>query len=137
MLLTFIVTSLTIPSAYQAGEQTVRVEGIPASKGKLTVCLWSAADGFPDCSKGKPVRKMEIMPRSPAASVTFQNVPKGNYAVSVALDRNGNGRIDKNLIGIPTEPIGVSGARPKLGPPKYRDSTFVSSAAPIVVRLGR
>jgi uncharacterized protein (DUF2141 family) len=41
--------------------------------------------------------------------------------LAVAHDRNGNGRLDANRLGIPREPIGFSGgAKPSLlGPPSF------------------
>jgi uncharacterized protein (DUF2141 family) len=38
----------------------------------------------------------------------FRNIPKGIYAISIFHDRNNNGEIDKNFVGIPTEGYGFS-----------------------------
>ncbi len=44
----------------------------------------------------------------------------GEYAISVFHDLNGNQELDKNWMGIPTEPYGFSNnARGKFGPPTY------------------
>jgi len=44
----------------------------------------------------------------------------GEYAISVFHDLNGNKELDKNWMGIPTEPYGFSNnARGKFGPPTY------------------
>ena len=51
------------------------------------------------------------------------SLQKGEYAVSVYHDVNGNGVFDKNWLGIPKEPYGFSrNARKKFGPPEFEDS---------------
>ena len=57
--------------------------------------------------------------------VVFENVPSGIYAISIFQDLNGNGELDENKSGIPSEPFGFSNdARGKLGPPKYKKASF-------------
>lgn len=42
------------------------------------------------------------------ATVTFQNLPAGEYAVSAFHDENQNGRLDRGLMGRPEEGIAFS-----------------------------
>lgn len=59
------------------------------------------------------------------ASMTFENVPSGTYAISAFHDSNGNQRLDFNSRGIPDEPTGNSGnARGFFGPPKFGQMKF-------------
>ena len=52
-------------------------------------------------------------------------LPAGEYALSVYQDVNGDGRLERNFMGIPKEPAGLSNnLRPKFGPPKYKDAAF-------------
>lgn len=52
-------------------------------------------------------------------------LPAGDYALSVFQDVNDNGKLERNFIGIPKEPAGLSNnLRPKFGPPKYKDAVF-------------
>lgn len=56
----------------------------------------------------------------------FQNLPAGEYAVSVYHDENNNKKMDTNFFGIPKEGVGASNnARGHLGPPKYKDAKFL------------
>lgn len=60
-----------------------------------------------------------------SASVTFTDIPKGSYAVSIYHDENQNGVLDKNAFGIPSEDYGTSnGATGFMGPPKFEDAKF-------------
>ena len=38
----------------------------------------------------------------------FTDLPPGDYAVAAFHDRNGDGKLTKNILGIPTEPYGFS-----------------------------
>jgi uncharacterized protein (DUF2141 family) len=66
--------------------------------------------------------------KSGTASVTFKDVPKGTYAISVYHDENNNGTLDRNGFGMPTEGYGTSNdAKGFMGPPKFEDAKFTIS----------
>jgi uncharacterized protein (DUF2141 family) len=66
-------------------------------------------------------------------------VPKaGVYALAIYHDRNANTKLDKNFIGLPSEPFGLSNNPPlRLAMPKHRDSAFEVNGprTPVVVDL--
>ncbi|MNT83012.1 hypothetical protein D3C72_2228260 [compost metagenome] len=44
-------------------------------------------------------------------------------------DENNNGKLDKNFIGMPKEPVACSNnAKGFMGPPKYEDAKFIITA---------
>ena len=64
--------------------------------------------------------------KSKSAVVTFLNIPKGVYAISAYHDKNINGKLDMNFIGIPKEAFACSNnAKGFMGPPKYTDAKFI------------
>jgi len=69
--------------------------------------------------------------RGPAAAGTVElrirNVKPGTYSIAVFHDVNGNGKLDRNFIGLPNEPYGFSNDVGRRGPPSF-------DAARIVVR---
>ncbi|HXZ85217.1 MAG TPA: DUF2141 domain-containing protein, partial [Myxococcota bacterium] len=68
-----------------------------------------------------------LQPPASDASVAFADLAPGRYAVVIVDDANGNGNLDRNLLGIPTERYGFSnGVRPTLRPP-----TFDEAALPV------
>lgn len=90
---------------------TVRVSGLTGNAGNIVVCLWSTAtEGFPHCDKHQPARRVEMSAAAPFT--TFKGLKSGVYAVSAFYDENGNGRLDSNFIGIPTESIATSNNPP-------------------------
>ena len=59
------------------------------------------------------------------ASTVFKGMPYGAYAVAMYHDRNANGKMDENAMGIPKEPYGFSNnARGIFGPPSYKKAMF-------------
>jgi len=104
---------------------TVKVQNAPAAKGTVRVTLYSREADF----LKKPTQVREIKPVGNQAVVEFEGLPTGDYAAAAYQDANGNGKLDRNFIGIPKEPNGMSnGAKGKYGPPKWRDAVFTLSA---------
>jgi uncharacterized protein (DUF2141 family) len=71
------------------------------------------------------------------AVCAFANLRPGTYAVAVVHDENGNGRLDRNLLGVPSEGYGVSNNRTySLSSPKWDESKFtVTANEPAVLRV--
>ncbi len=75
----------------------------------------------------------EVAAKVVEVSKTNQTVslmlPKGKYAVSAFHDANGNKKLDKNMMGLPTEKYGFSNdARGTFGPPSLSSQLFEVSA---------
>jgi len=67
---------------------------------------------------------------------TELQLPLGEYALSVFYDKDDDGELDTNFIGMPKEPIALSNnAVAKFGPPKYADAVFTLGAEPIIQRI--
>ena len=100
---------------------TVRVTGARNTKGKIWVTVFQDAQGFPeDPSKAVRQQSVDIDPNTMSAQVTFKDLPQGTFAVSVLHDENGNGKMDKNFVGMPKEGYGASNNPKK----KKRAPTF-------------
>lgn len=117
-----------------AEEITISLQGVKKNTGSVVLCLWDKDDGFPNCEKGKPLRRIVVPARS--TSARFENVLPGTYAVSAFHDANGNGQLDSNFIGLPLEAVGMSN-NPKLkGPPRFKPTQFrVAGATTISIKL--
>jgi uncharacterized protein (DUF2141 family) len=104
---------------------TVDVSALRNAKGVVRCSLFASADGFPT----NPARAlMSVNAPSIAnghATCTFDNVKPGTYAVGFLHDENGNGKMDTNFLGMPSEGYGASNnARGSMGPPKFEDAKF-------------
>lgn len=57
--------------------------------------------------------------------MVFENLPSGEYAISLYHDENENNKLDTGWFGIPNEGYGCSNnAKGMMGPPKYEDAKF-------------
>jgi uncharacterized protein (DUF2141 family) len=105
---------------------TLRIVGAKSSKGQIAIAVFNGEAGFPG-DKSKAVRTLQtgIDPQTLIAQVTLKNLPRGVYAVAVFHDENMNGRLDKNVLGIPKEGYGASNNPKKsMGPPKFAEAKF-------------
>ncbi len=102
---------------------SVTVTNIPAAKGDLLIGLYNSATSFL-VSPTEPSPKVPLKSTNPV-SVRFVDVPPGTYAVAVIQDLNENGKLDKNFIGMPKEPLAFSVIEeiPK-GKPKFSACSF-------------
>lgn len=71
-----------------------------------------------------------------ANTVVLKDLPAGGYAFVVLHDANSNGKLDRNLLGVPTEDYAFSNdALGKMGPPSFEQARFSPPAAGATVRL--
>ena len=101
---------------------TVRVSTFRSVKGMLRCRLYARPDGFP----GKPpVAAEESVAVSAKAMIcAFSGVAPGTYAVALFHDENGDGKLDKNFLGIPREGVGVSNNKIRSFGPVWEDAKF-------------
>ncbi|TNJ40338.1 DUF2141 domain-containing protein [Chlorobaculum thiosulfatiphilum] len=130
----FATPSITLADNGSAGRIEVLIDNVRSANGVVGVALFNAKKGFPDKSS------LAIEGRSVAAGkrckAIFENVPYGIYAVSVLHDENGNGKMDKGLLGIPKEGFGVSNnPEIKMGPPSFSESRFDLKSKELTLKI--
>ncbi|KAA2238323.1 DUF2141 domain-containing protein [Salinarimonas soli] len=125
--------ALMAPAAW-ASTVTVQVTGVASAEGQVYVGLCRTALDPAACPLG------DSRPARPGTMrFTFRNVPAGPIAVAVYQDVNGNGQLDRNVIGIPSEPYGFSNDVGRIAIPTFaRAQVRVDEpATTIPVRLAR
>lgn len=124
--------------AVRAAELTIAVSGVKSAAGRVYVALHRAAAGvkFPNM-KGAVAGAWRTA-RKGGFSVTFTGLEPGRYAVNGFHDDNGNGDLDTNLLGIPTEGYGFgNGATGLFGPASFDASSIaLKDAATIRLPIG-
>ena len=125
--------SLTGAGTLQKPDVNVTVSGVEKADGAIYVSLCRKNEFLTNrCyrSTGKRV--------DGAASYdfAFEDVDAGRYAVAAVHDVNGNGQVDRNSYGAPTEPSGVSGKGLQAGAvPKFEDSAFNVSSKSVRIKV--
>jgi acyl-CoA reductase-like NAD-dependent aldehyde dehydrogenase/uncharacterized protein (DUF2141 family) len=97
----------------------------PHAHGELAYLVFASPAGFPS-DLDKAVRHGFLPIPGNAQRLTIEtDLPPGTYAVSVYEDLNSNHKLDRNLIGIPREPVGVSNNPPgHFGPPRFAECSL-------------
>lgn len=73
----------------------------------------------------KPVGADIVKINGRQALCVFKKIPRGTYGASAFHDQNNNGKLDTNLLGMPTEDYcATNNARGVFGPPSFSDAKF-------------
>jgi uncharacterized protein (DUF2141 family) len=123
------------PDKSESTRLTIAVSGFKNDKGQAGIAVFRSADGFPSdrrkaaAGKALPIKKGKVQ-------WTIPELKSGRYAILVLHDENSNGKMDTNLLGIPTEGYGVSrDARRPFGPPLFEDAAIMVKGAQQVVGI--
>ncbi len=103
---------------------TVTVTNIAAPKGALMIGVYDKAGYATD----KQVAGGAVPVTSDTATTTF-DLPPGQYGIKMFHDVDGNGKMDTNPFGMPTEPFAFSNSAPaQFGPAKWDAAAFTVEA---------
>ena len=97
-----------------------------ARTGAVMVALFDSAAAF-DSNDGRPVAAVTVAASGPVVA-TFGDLPAGDYAVKAFHDVDGDGEMDTNPFGMPTEPYAFSNnAVGNMGPARWDRARFAVS----------
>lgn len=129
-LLSLLAGAGSSSAAHARDCATVEVRNVRAGQGSLMVAAYTDAASF----GRKPVLSMRV----PAADAvtTFQLCGLSNSAVALMLfqDLDDDGKMARNVLGLPIEPWGSSGTPGMFGP-SWETGRVERSDAPIVVSM--
>lgn len=118
-----ILWSGGIATAVRADTFTVVIENIEANEGTIMLQVMAGEGEF--AGESQPVASFMQRAREGELVFTTSGLPRGEYAVRVMHDRNDNGKLDSNFVGMPTEPWAFSNnATGSFGPPGWEQVKF-------------
>lgn len=113
-------TSPSDPEALATGAISGTVTNLRSARGICYVSLYNRKEQFP--GKASLVTQ-KVQLKGKECLFVFEKLPKGDYAIAAYHDENSNGRLDTNVIGIPTEGYAFSNnPRTTMGPPSFADA---------------
>lgn len=122
--LSLISLHFLIPEIQKTGTIEVSITNVENSEGKIRAVLFKGEEGFPQNSK-KAFRSISVPAREMKTTLIFENVPYGDYAISLLHDENENGKMDSNIFGYPQEGYGISNNKTSgLSMPSYEKAHF-------------
>ncbi len=103
-----------------------------ARTGLVMIALYDSASAFngegSDDDANRAVARTAISASSSRVIATFDNLPAGDYAVKAFHDVNGDGQMNTNPFGMPTEPYAFSNnAVGNMGPARWDRAHFTVS----------
>jgi uncharacterized protein (DUF2141 family) len=109
----------------KTGKIVIEIINIRSETGDVKISLHNQEDAFPG-NHEKAVARIISDINGTTATAVFENIPYGEYAISIIHDENNNSKLDVNLVGMPKEGYGASNDAPaQMGPPKYKDAKFI------------
>ena len=105
-----------------AANLTVTVKDVRNANGSVLIAVYDLSGfGKPELAKAK----QKAGANAGEVKFVFQGLPAGKYAVAAFQDENGNGKLDRNSLGVPTEGYGFSNdAQGTTGPPNFNQAAF-------------
>jgi uncharacterized protein (DUF2141 family) len=118
------------------GSLTVIVTGLRNDNGQVLFSLYNKAEGFPR-DRSQIMQTAEVTRiTSKQATVTFRDLPYGDYAVAILHDENRSGDMDYNLLHLPKEGYGFSNnVAVKLTPPAFKAAKFPLNAPRVTTSI--
>lgn len=115
------------PAFAQAPCQRIHVDilNIKNSTGSVACALFESPVGFPADYMRQATNIMSLKIRNTSARCDFVGVAAGTYALAIIHDENMNGKLDTNVLGIPSEGYGFSNdATGIMGAPSFSAASF-------------
>ena len=112
-----LVSAMTAALPTYAGSLEIVIENTEVAEGELLLRVLKGESEF----NGEQNAIAQIQQRASKGEMRFvlSNLPAGDYAIQIMHDVNGNGELDTNFVGIPSEPWAFSNnATGRMGPPK-------------------
>ena len=136
ILLSVGVSFATSSLAQSGGQATLilKVTGLRSEKGQVKIAVFNSSEKW---LGEQPIYSSTINVDSQTVTWRINDVPYGDYGVAVFHDENSNGKMDKNVLGIPLEPYGFSNnVRITFGPPKWEEAKFTVKGSTAEVSIG-
>ncbi|MEQ1817581.1 MAG: DUF2141 domain-containing protein [Terricaulis sp.] len=102
----------------------VRVDNVRPDQGQVRVALYDEGTWL-----GEPVVGEQIDSTGTSVTMRLQVPASGRYGLAAYQDVNSDGRLNRNAVGMPSEPTAFSNDAPmSFGPPRFADAALDVSA---------
>nr|MBP9152944.1 DUF2141 domain-containing protein [Flavobacteriales bacterium] len=113
---------------------TIHVTNLKGSNAIVEISIYGPKDQFP--KPGGHLKKYRVEPKDGILELKIADLPYGEYAVALYQDKSNTGSIDKNMLGIPTEPYAFSmNFKPTIKAPTFSDCKFDYNAKKATIEI--
>ena len=129
-----LACGLSTPPARAQTCSPIEVQNLRPGTGMLMVAVFASAADF-----GKRSVAALQMRNGEATTLRFPlcAASGGTIAITLYQDINDNGRLDSNVLGIPSEPWGASGQTPAFSAPAWATAQVLLDGSAIVIKLSQ
>jgi len=107
-----------------AGKFILSVVGFDNDEGNAMIALFNSEEGYSET--GEKFKSIALEIKNRKCEWVIEELPFGEYAIKLFHDENGNDKMDRNMIGIPSEDYAFSNnATGNFGPADYEDAKFL------------
>lgn len=108
------------PQPRETVDLQIVITNISSVKGNIEMGIFKDPNTF--LEKGKEYKTYTKKVINDSLIFVVNDVPKGDYSISVYHDKNSDKKCNLNFLGIPVEPYGFSkNFKPKFSKPKFDD----------------
>jgi uncharacterized protein (DUF2141 family) len=117
------------------GNLSVEIDGFKNQQGQVCASIFGSNQGFPNDSDRVIQRQCTKITDIPV-KLTFENLPAGNYAVAVMHDSNGDLKLNRNSLRMPTEGFGFSkNPEVRTSAPKFNDAAILLAGPNTTIQI--
>ena len=126
--------AIPTPRAVETEAVTVTVSSLVSTTSTVKLYFYNTRAGF--LKHGQWAFVKAVKPQGKNEFSLPVELPKGEWAVAITQDLNNNDKIDKNFIGIPTEPYAFSNnVHPTVAAPGFDECKFMVDGPGKVVSI--
>lgn len=142
-LATLLLGSLTLGAAGPAPRPapavatqkvTLLIADLASTQSVVKLNFYNNSETF--LKKGQHALHFEVRPEGKTEIALPVDLAPGEWAVALSQDTNNNDKLDKNFLGIPTEPFAFSNnIKPRLSAPTFQECKFTVTGPGQVVSI--
>ena len=134
LLLGGCLLGAAVPAPIETEPVLVKVSALASTTAAVKLYFYNTRAGF--LKHGQWAFSKSVKPEGKSEFSLPVELPKGEWAVAITQDLNNNDKIDKNFLGIPTEPYAFSNnIRPTLAAPDFNECKFMVDGPGRVVSI--
>ena len=102
---------------------TIEIQNIEVVKGNIRIGVFNTNETF--LKEGSTFKSYVIPVNDTTETIVIDDLPKGEYAFILFHDKNSDGKLNRNFLGIPKELFAFSNnVKPKLAKPTFEECKF-------------
>lgn len=137
LLLSSLALGAAVPAPHPAPATetvTVVISALASTQSVVKLNFYNAPEKF--LKDGQMAIRMVVRPEGKSVLKLPVELAPGEWAVAVSQDLNNNDKLDKNFLGIPTEPFAFSNnVKPRLSAPSFKECKFTVDGPGQVVNI--